>query len=432
MTDENATADNIIARIAKGMKDRAGWLWNRNINKQNYFKIIKDRFKREILMKIQPLSSLTSISTSLIRDVDEKDYIIIDNIRHQLDQMKFEPLTPEGLNALRNILLEGAGLPSISITKPEPAPAPAPAPVPEYIPGPEIESGPGPDPLTPETDLNSVWHIYGFNMYKEAIGGEVFGTGGYGTVYKLKKYGKTFAVKVIHAAKRKKESIEAERNALITLNKAEPPICPRIYIYGVVPVDSNKDTYVIIMDGINGIELFEYYWLKKDKSNPGFTINYINNKQLYDTFEKYDVQTVLEGVKEKILQLHKFGFVHRDIKPENIMIAEVEGKLCVYIVDVGFAVRVNTQVPNPVGTLGYNPYGNTGTLEEESERGKFIEQTYPKDKAVPGLNIYAFNRIVDIFGEKSELKMSYTGGKRLKRRRTTKMTHRRRRATRRK
>ena len=65
--------------------------------------------------------------------------------------------------------------------------------------------------------------------------------------------------------------------------------------------------------------------------------------------------TILKGVAEALLELHRYDYVHRDLKLENIMI---EGKesFNVRIVDFGFAEKVNhLQLVSKAGTPGYIP-----------------------------------------------------------------------------
>lgn len=50
--------------------------------------------------------------------------------------------------------------------------------------------------------------------------------------------------------------------------------------------------------------------------------------------------TILKGVAEALLELHRYDYVHRDLKLENIMI-EGKDSFNVRIVDFGFAEKVN-------------------------------------------------------------------------------------------
>jgi hypothetical protein len=390
---------NILKEITANLNESAGLpsFLSLRMNKRTYFSNIIPDFSAKLYNLTE--DNLYSITFAL------KDGIKL--FREKLDIMKSGPPTDSDLNELVNIIRFNmpTGRPSYA-SKP---PIPDPSAMPE-------------------------WSFSDMVLYRATIGKPPIASGGYGKVYKVKRGDEYVAVKVI-TPKDYKNVADAEQEAfsLFSLKDQDPPIFPKFIAYGKFNINSEapNPTCVIIMELINGIELYDYFWLKNYDAYPtNADRNALGwkkraNPEFYAPFESLSVDDVLTAVKNKIEQLHNAGYVHRDIKPDNIMLTMKNGELQVYLIDAGFTVPINSKTDSYVGARKYNPYM---TEDKDAEHTEFISKLYDKNIATPSLNAFAFNKTVKIFD--STIRMPYTGGKRV-RRKTTRSKRSMQRSTRR-
>jgi len=393
---------DILFLIKDGINKRAGILWNRNLNKIGYF--AKITTKLESKLRGLPPAAINTIYINMLHDITSLTRI--DRIRGQLDLMKTADPTEEGLQALITIM--------------------------GYTPSAAV-------PILIKEENWTETNIALYNATKTMLHND---RGGFGNIYKVKNTeGVDVAVKVIKMPDEYDtlelkalfiNGVNDEIHALSTLSNVKPPIFPKFIASG----NPDEQTFVIIFEWINGIHLYDFYYVKHpEERTEEFTKKYDANTALYDSFTRFEMVDVLKAVKRKIKQCHEMGYIHRDIKQENIMMKIINGELTIYLIDAGFTVPVNTKISfEGEGSAGYNPYIISPTpteleLTESLSAKNTIATKYPKQqKAVPNLNFYAFNRMLQDFNIKDE-SLRMTGGKRLKRRRTTKMAKGRRRRT---
>ena len=91
-------------------------------------------------------------------------------------------------------------------------------------------------------------------------------------------------------------------------------------------------------------------------------LEYMQGQDLFDYFQKRDLNLKEERVKEIAYQiglgieyLHKYGIVHRDLKLENIMMTDSSEGAYPKLVDFGLAKMMapNQKANEPFGTVGY-------------------------------------------------------------------------------
>lgn len=91
-------------------------------------------------------------------------------------------------------------------------------------------------------------------------------------------------------------------------------------------------------------------------------LEYMQGQDLFDYFQKRDLNLKEERVKEIAYQiglgieyLHKYGIVHRDLKLENIMMTDSTEGAYPKLVDFGLAKMMapNQKANEPFGTVGY-------------------------------------------------------------------------------
>ena len=114
-------------------------------------------------------------------------------------------------------------------------------------------------------------------------------------------------------------------------------VCQNENIVQVFEVLENEEFLYIIMERLNGGDLYEY--LKKNK-------NVITEER---------VRIIFYSVLLAINYIHSFGIVHRDIKLNNILLVEDSLHSKVKLIDFGFAkiITPNEVCNEPIGTLLY-------------------------------------------------------------------------------
>jgi len=124
---------------------------------------------------------------------------------------------------------------------------------------------------------------------------KVIGTGGFSTVYLVRKQGtnKYYAMKVIREGDMKQKNMEQEIRIMARINN---PFLVKLY----VSFKTQKYLY-FVMDFVNGGGL--YYYLEKENS-------------LDEERARFYTAEIICGLE----YLHSRGIVYRDLKPENILV----------------------------------------------------------------------------------------------------------------
>lgn len=110
-----------------------------------------------------------------------------------------------------------------------------------------------------------------------------------------------------------------------------------------------------VSQGPNIVKLLDYVRDSQSKT-PSLIFEYINNidfKQLYPTFQDYDIRYYMREVLRALDHCHSMGIMHRDVKPHNIMIDHSKRQL--RLIDWGLAefYHVNTPVNVRVASRYY-------------------------------------------------------------------------------
>jgi serine/threonine protein kinase len=205
---------------------------------------------------------------------------------------------------------------------------------------------------------NTTYDIEGLRDFKKIFKPvKSLGMGGFGEVwlYCNPKTNECMAVKIIKKRgldKNERKNIENETKILIKLND-NVNSCDKNGIVGYYNIFEDTDNFYILMEHIDGVELFylEYYnWKSIPKSN--------NIKLI-----------LLKQICKAISYLHKNDVVHMDLKPENIMITgcacnnnkkgkcSCKNKVGVKLIDFGLSCEIANKLEDcrSGGTYGYMP-----------------------------------------------------------------------------
>ena len=184
-------------------------------------------------------------------------------------------------------------------------------------------------------------NVFDFYEIKETLG-----KGKFGLVKSAihKKTRKTVAVKVMSKKSMSVQDVELQRREIEILKMCQHP-----HIIRLLDIFENQDYIYIIMEQLNGGDLFTY--LEKRS----FTISEQRAKKL-----SHQIATAL-------FYLHSYGVAHRDLKPENILMSDDTDEANLKIVDFGLSkiIGPNETSLDPFGTLSYvapevllqKPYG---------------------------------------------------------------------------
>jgi len=143
---------------------------------------------------------------------------------------------------------------------------------------------------------------------------------------------KNVAVKILKKNSMTERQIERARSEIETLK-----ICQHIHIMQLYEVFENADYIYLVLEYLNGGNLFEYF-----------------NERKF-TLPEPTVCKWIYSIALAIDYMHAYGIVHRDIKLDNIVLANTNDNSEVKIVDFGLA-KIFTPgelCDDPVGTLCY-------------------------------------------------------------------------------
>jgi calcium-dependent protein kinase len=164
--------------------------------------------------------------------------------------------------------------------------------------------------------------------------GKTLGKGQFGLV-KLathKVTGVQAAIKTVKKANMKPIEVFQQRREIEVLK-----MCQHDNIIKLVDLFENSDKYFIVLDFMQGKDLFDYIQKR------GFSL------------PEQRVQDLAYQVAMGVQYMHEFGIVHRDLKLENIMMSDSSDSAMPKIVDFGLAkiIGPSNTASEPFGTLGY-------------------------------------------------------------------------------
>ena len=195
--------------------------------------------------------------------------------------------------------------------------------------------------------MDAIKKVIGYsNMFDFYEIKNTLGKGKFGLVKSAihKKTGKNVAVKVMSKKDMTVQDVELQRREIEILKMCQHP-----HIIRLLDLFENQDYIYIIMEQLDGGDLFTY--LEKRK----FTVSESRAKQ------------ITHQLATAIYYLHSYGVAHRDLKPENILMSDDTDTAAVKIVDFGLSkiIGPNETSLDPFGTLSYvapevllqKPYG---------------------------------------------------------------------------
>mgnify|MGYP006096514359 CR=1 FL=1 len=108
-------------------------------------------------------------------------------------------------------------------------------------------------------------------------------------------------------------------------------------IVGLIDLFENSDYYYIVLEYMQGKDLFDYIQIRNFK---------LGEKRVMEL--SYQI-----GIAIKYL--HNYGIVHRDLKLENVMMSDNTEQSVPKLADFGLAKMIapNEAADEPFGTLGY-------------------------------------------------------------------------------
>lgn len=114
-------------------------------------------------------------------------------------------------------------------------------------------------------------------------------------------------------------------------------MCQHPNIVGLVDLFENIDYYYIVLEYMQGNDLFDYFQARNLK------------------LTENRVKEITYQIGIAIKYLHDYGIVHRDLKLENIMMTDSTENSIPKIVDFGLAKMLapNQKANEPFGTIGY-------------------------------------------------------------------------------
>ena len=170
------------------------------------------------------------------------------------------------------------------------------------------------------------------NKYKEI---EKLGEGTYWTTYKVlnEDNNNIYALKKIHLTKINNEELLKIKKEVVSLSKIKSDNLVKYY-------DSFEDneTFNIIMEYINGLELKKFINEHKNSNSP-----------IEKLFIYFIITKICKGLKE----IHKINVIHGNLKPSNIFLAP---NLIVKIGDFGIANQLNNANINTKEQVGTTRY----------------------------------------------------------------------------
>lgn len=172
-------------------------------------------------------------------------------------------------------------------------------------------------------------NLFDFYSFEENLGKGQFG------LVKLathKKTGQKTAIKTVHKKDMKAIEIYQQRREIEVLKMSQHP-----NIVGLIDLFENSDYYYIVLEYMQGKDLFDYIQLRNFK---------LSEKRVMELAYQIGIA---------IKYLHSYGIVHRDLKLENVMMSDNSECSMPKLADFGLAKMIapNEKAEEPFGTLGY-------------------------------------------------------------------------------
>lgn len=180
--------------------------------------------------------------------------------------------------------------------------------------------------------------------HKDNVGpwklGKTLGKGSSGRVRlaKNQKTGQLAAVKIVRKGKsviHKKQETEKDTSLSGTSNDTYT----EFFEEGVVPYGIERE--IIIMKLVNHANIMGLYEVWENKNELYLVLEYVNGGELFDhlvsngKFLEPEAVYYLKQIVQGVSYLHKFNICHRDLKPENILLDKKNQKI--KIADFGMA-----------------------------------------------------------------------------------------------
>ena len=164
--------------------------------------------------------------------------------------------------------------------------------------------------------------------------GQTLGTGKFGSVKRArcKETGTTVAVKII-----KKSKLSFEDLALAKREIEIMRVCQHPNIVGLLDTFENSEYIYIVLEVLEGGDLFEYLEKRQFKINEA------------------RARSLIHSIATALYYLHSYGIVHRDIKLENILMTDTGDNSQPKLMDFGLSKMIGPSevCDEPLGTLGY-------------------------------------------------------------------------------
>ncbi|MGH9364869.1 MAG: serine/threonine protein kinase [Thermoanaerobaculia bacterium] len=131
------------------------------------------------------------------------------------------------------------------------------------------------------------------------------GSGAFGRTYRARKGGKLYALKVLKPeAIRDEVDLKRFQRECRALQKIDSDHVVRYHDHGVIKDDDGVETYFIVMDFVEGVDLQR----KLRAAAP--------------PLPEAEIRKVVSQVLKGLADIHKHRIVHRDLKPSNIFITK--------------------------------------------------------------------------------------------------------------
>jgi serine/threonine-protein kinase len=170
-------------------------------------------------------------------------------------------------------------------------------------------------------------NVNGYTIKSECF----IGKGSFGSVYKVEKNGRFFAMKIFQAELLQTEYKDRLDREIKAIQKISHPNVVKLYDFGKFK-DNEFEYFYIVMDLVEGKTLSEY-------------IGSIDESKCVE---------IMGSVMDTIDSIHSQGVIHRDLKPANVMIDQKGNPI---ILDFGLAKLIDyssiTQTGERVGTFSY-------------------------------------------------------------------------------
>lgn len=165
---------------------------------------------------------------------------------------------------------------------------------------------------------------------------QVLGSGAFGTVYKVRRAGQSYALKVLHAALRNQANVVARffREGATMVKLADPGVI-KVHEFGY----TDDETPYILMELVEGKTL-----ALRLQDGP---------------LPPLEALRIGQALAWALAGVHAQGIVHRDVRPSNVMLGD-NGRVC--LIDLGLSVATRAQGEDVAGSFLYSAPEQTGVI----------------------------------------------------------------------